>query len=664
MSNENLQNMANALRALAMDAVQKANSGHPGMPMGFADVATVLWSEFLKYDASAPDWPDRDRFVLSAGHGSMLLYGLLHLSGYEDMDMQEITNFRQLNSKCAGHPEYGHAAGIETTTGPLGQGFANAVGMALGERILNAEFGENLVNHKTYAVVGDGCLMEGISQEALTLAGHLRLNNLIVLFDDNAISIDGDTNLADSTDQIARFTASGWDCLTCDGHDFESIRTALNKAQKADKPTFIACKTTIGYGSPNKSNSAAAHGSPLGDDEITATKAALGWDAPPFQIPAPILKAWRTAGSRHQKTHQTWKANLQNNPQKTKFTNRLKGDIEQTALANLKAYKQKITTEKPNQASRVASQKTLENLTESIPAMIAGSADLTGSNNTKTPSTQAITPNDYNQRYIHYGVRELGMAAIMNGLALHQGNIPYGGTFLIFSDYARSAIRLSALMGVRVIYVMTHDSIGLGEDGPTHQPVEQLATLRALPNLLVFRPADALETAEAWEIALQHKNTPSLLALSRQNLPFLRTSAEQNLSAKGGYILQNNDDKTHNNKTRDVTLIATGSEVCLAFDAQTQLAKQGISACVVSMPCLELFMQQSQTYRDEVLGSAPRIIIEAAVSQSWDKFLRDGKDIFIGMHGFGASAPANVLYQHFGITTDNIVAEALKIIKS
>lgn len=641
-----------------MDAVQKANSGHPGMPMGFADVATVLWTEFLKYDSACPDWPDRDRFVLSAGHGSMLLYGLLYLSGYEDMDLQQIINFRQLHSKCAGHPEYHYAAAIETTTGPLGQGFANAVGMALAERILNAEFGDGLVKHKTYAVVGDGCLMEGISQEVMALAGHLRLANLIVLFDDNHISIDGAVSLTDSTDQIARFEASGWHCLACDGHDFTAIRHALNQAQTADRATLIACRTTIGYGAPNKSNSAAAHGAPLGEDEITATRQALGWDSPPFEIPATILKAWRVAGNRHNSTRQAWQTHFQNHPQRTKFQARLNGDIGDASLKALANHKQNILREKPNQATRISSQKTLEVLTANIAAMLGGSADLTGSNNTKTPSTQAITANSYQHRYIHYGIRELGMAAVMNGLALHGGIIPYGGTFLVFSDYARSAIRLSALMGLQVIYVMTHDSIGLGEDGPTHQPIEQLASLRAVPNLLVLRPADAIETAEAWEIALQHKKTPSLLALSRQNLPPLRISAETNRSAQGGYILQNPAGK------RSATLIASGSELFLAIEAQKLLAKQGVHACVVSMPCLELFRQQPQAYRDEVLGSAPRVIIEAAVAQSWEKFLRDDRDVFIGMQGFGASAPGAVLYQHFGITADNITAQALTIIKS
>jgi len=649
----NHRDMANAIRALAMDAVQKANSGHPGMPMGMADVATVLFTRFLKTDPAEPKWADRDRFVLSAGHGSMLLYALLYLTGYEDMTLEELKNFRQLGSRTAGHPEYGHAAGIETTTGPLGQGLANAVGMALAERLLNARFGDGLVDHYTYVIAGDGCLMEGVSHEAISLAGHLKLGKLIVLFDDNDISIDGKVGLACSDDQLKRFAASGWETTRVDGHDPDAVAKAIAAARQSDRPSLIACKTVIGFGAPNKQGTASTHGSPLGDAEIAAAREKLGWPHAPFEIPADILDAWRTAGARSRGARKDWEQRLAASQQRATFERQMAGKLPDGWQAAVAAFKAKVVAEAPNLATRVSSQQTLDVLAAAVPEMIGGSADLTGSNNTKAKSQTPVTPDDFSGGYIHYGVREHGMAAAMNGIALHGGLIPYGGTFLVFSDYCRPSIRLSALMGQRVVYVMTHDSIGLGEDGPTHQPVEHLAALRAIPNLLVFRPADTVETAECWELALQAEEQPSLLALTRQGLPTLRKECSENLAAYGAYIMAPADSE------RQVTLIASGSEVEIAMQAQDLLRKEGISAAVVSMPCWELFEQQPPHYRDEVLGPGTlHIAIEAGIGFGWDRWIESG-GAFVGMQSFGASAPAKELYKKFGITAEAVV-EAVK----
>ncbi len=644
-----VQTMANAIRVLSMDAVERAHSGHPGMPMGMADVATVLFSKFLKFEASAPEWPDRDRFVLSAGHGSMLLYALLYLTGYEDMTIEEIKNFRQWGSRTAGHPEYGEAAGIETTTGPLGQGLGNAVGMALAEKMMRAQFGEELVDHKIYTIVGDGCLMEGLSHESISLAGHLCLNNLIVLFDDNHISIDGPTELAVSDDQLERFKASHWEVIAIDGHNFTEIEDALKKAQISEKPVFIACKTQIAKGSPHKAGTSAAHGSPLGEEEVHATRDNLNWSFEPFIIPEEILSAWREVGVRGSEAHQAWKQRLAQNPKKTEFERRMRGDLPskwQTPLQNLL---EKFVEEKTKVASRQSSQMVLDILSPEVPELVGGSADLTGSNNTKAKDMVDIRPANYNGRYIRYGVREHGMAAAMNGIALHGGLIPYGGTFLTFSDYCRPAIRLSALMGIRVIYVMTHDSIGLGEDGPTHQPIEHLAALRAIPNLQVFRPADAVEVAECWMLALSSRKSPSILALTRQNLSLLRQDISQNFSAKGAYVLR------ESKGPREVTLFATGSEVEIAVKAQEVLDAKGISTAVISMPCWELFDQQDQAYQNAVIGQNTfRVAIEAASPMGWEKYIGE-KGVMVGMRRFGASAPYETLYREFGLTADHIV---------
>jgi transketolase len=649
------EDMANAIRALSMDAVEKAKSGHPGMPMGMADVATVLFTRFLKFDASAPNWPDRDRFVLSAGHGSMLLYALLHLTGYAGMTMDQLSSFRQLGSKTAGHPELGHAPGIETTTGPLGQGLANAVGMALAERLLNARLGDAVVDHFTYVIAGDGCLMEGISHEAISLAGHLKLNKLIVLFDDNQISIDGPTSLSVSDNQIARFEASGWSTVWVDGHDPQAIAVAIERARRADKPSLIAAKTIIGYGAPTKQGKASTHGEALGADEIKGARDKLGWPHAAFEVPADVLAAWRAAGSRGSAQRKAWEqraAKLEAGKRAA-----LGDPMDAAALAALGAavadIKAEFAAAPPKIATRVASQKVLEKLVPALPCLIGGSADLTGSNGTRTKFHTTVAPGDFGGNYIHYGVREHAMAAAMNGLALHGGIVPYGGTFLVFTDYCRPAIRLSAIMGRRVIYVMTHDSIGLGEDGPTHQPIEHLAALRAMPNLNVFRPADPIETAECWELALKASGTPSILALTRQAVPALRTDGAENLCAKGAYVLAETA-----GKTRDVTILATGSEVGVAMEARERLAKDGIEAAVVSMPCWELFAGQPVAYRETVLGTAPRLGVEAAVEFGWERWLGD-KGAFIGMQGFGASAPAAKLYEHFGITPAK-VAEAAK----
>jgi transketolase len=648
--------LANAIRALSMDAVEAAKSGHPGMPMGMAVAATVLFSRFLKFDPADPAWPDRDRFVLSAGHGSMLLYSLLFLTGYARPVLDDIRRFRQLGSPCAGHPEYGHLPGVETTTGPLGQGLATAVGMALGERLLNARFGDALVDHRTYVIAGDGDLMEGISQEAASLAGHLRLNRLIVLFDDNRISIDGPTSLADSTDTRKRFEAMGWNAIACDGHDAAAVARALTDAQMSDRPTLIAARTTIGFGAPTRAGTSKAHGEALGAEEVAGARKALDWPYPPFVIPDDILSDWRAIGARGKPAHEAWiarKAQLPTATQKS-FEEALRAHVPVSLGAALLEFKKKVAAEKPVIATRKASENALEIVNALVEDTVGGSADLTGSNNTRTKAMKAIAPGDYAGRFIHYGIREHGMAAAMNGLALHGGIIPYSGTFLVFADYCRPAIRLAALMGVRVIHVMTHDSIGLGEDGPTHQPVEHLASLRAIPDLLVFRPADAVETAECWEIALSHSNRPSIMALTRQNLSTVRTThTDDNLAGRGAYEIAAADG------VAQVTFLATGSEVEIALAARAILAGEGVAARVVSMPCWALFETQSETYREMVLGPGTvKVAVEAASSFGWERYIGENGR-FIGMHGFGASAPAKDLYKHFGITAE-AAAEAAR----
>ncbi|MEM8750566.1 MAG: transketolase [Pseudomonadota bacterium] len=647
--------MAHAIRFLSADAVQKANSGHPGLPMGAADIATVLFTRFMKFDPKTPDWPDRDRFVLSAGHGSMLLYASLFLLGYSDIDMEEIKNFRQLGSKTAGHPEYGHAAGIETTTGPLGQGIANAVGMAMAERKLATEFGADLVDHYTYCLAGDGCLMEGISQEAISLAGHLKLNKLIVFWDDNNISIDGPISLSDSTDQIERFEASQWNTIRVDGHDHEAIADAIETAKSSDKPTLIACKTTIGFGAPTKAGTKDSHGSPLGSDEIAGAREALGWDAKPFELPEDVCDAWRIAGLRSAQKRKEWQKRLEgaDSDLRGEFERRHRGDLPSGFESAINKFKAKLAEDQPKTATRKASQAALEVINDIVPETLGGSADLTGSNNTNTSQTAPITPDDFSGRFVHYGIREHGMAAAMNGMALHGGLIPYSGGFLIFSDYCRPSIRLAALMGIRAIHVMTHDSIGLGEDGPTHQPVEQLAALRAIPNLNVFRPADITETAECWALAMEAQNTPSVIALTRQDLPSVRADFDEtNRCARGAYELAEAEGDAH------VSIFASGSEVEIALEAKATLDAAGHPTRVVSVPSFEHFAAQSSEYRDAVIGQgAVRIGVEAAVRQGWDALI--GSDgIFIGMDSFGASAPYKELYKHFGITSDAIVSAA------
>lgn len=655
INREKHDRMANAIRFLSMDAVEKANSGHPGLPMGAADIATVLYTRFMKHDPQNPKWPDRDRFVLSAGHGSMLLYSLLYLTGYEDITIDEIKNFRQLGSRTAGHPEYGHAAGIETTTGPLGQGLANSVGMALAERILNAHFGDDLVDHYTYVLAGDGCLMEGISQEALSLAGHLKLNKLIVFWDDNNISIDGAVSLSDSTDQVARFAASGWATARVDGHDPEAIARAIEAARRSDRPTLIACKTTIGFGAPTRAGTNKAHGSPLGAEEIVGARKALGWDAKAFEVPSDILDAWRLAGLSSAKKRNEWEKRLAGAEAgiRAEFERRMRGELPGGFDAVIADYKKKLAADRPKVATRKSSEMALEVINGVVPETIGGSADLTGSNNTKTSQTKNITPGNYGERYVHYGIREHGMAAAMNGMALHGGVIPYSGTFLVFSDYARPAMRLASLMGIRSIFVMTHDSIGLGEDGPTHQPVEHLAALRAIPNHTVFRPADATEAAECWQLALESIGTPSTIALTRQNLPAVRTDfVEENLCAYGAYELATADG------CAAVTIFASGSEVEIALAARTALQAHGHPTRVVSVPAFELFEKQDPAYQAALIGNAPvKIAIEAAIRLGWDRFIGlDG--IFIGMTGFGASGPIEALYPHFGITAEATVKAA------
>lgn len=647
---DTLRLMANAIRFLSMDAVQAANSGHPGMPMGMADVAAVLFSNYVKYDPKAPDWADRDRFVLSAGHGSMLLYSLLHLTGYPKMTIEEIRNFRQLGSITAGHPEYGHAPGIETTTGPLGQGLATAVGMAMGERMMNAAFGDDLVNHRTWAIAGDGCLMEGISHEAISIAGHMKLNKLVVIWDDNNITIDGDATLSETGDIKKRFEAANWAVISCDAHDFASITAALDAAIAKDKPVLIAAKSVIGKGAPTKAGGHSVHGSPLGAAEIAAAREALGWPYPAFEVPEAIYADWRAVAAHGAPLRAAWEDRLKASPHRAEFERRLARVLPKGVSAMMAAYKEKLAADKPKVATRKASEMALEVINAAVPETIGGSADLTGSNNTKTKGQKTFLPPDYAGTYVHWGIREFGMSAAMNGIALHGGLIPYGGGFLIFSDYARPAIRLAALMGVPAIHVLTHDSIGLGEDGPTHQPVEHLAALRAIPNLTVIRPADAMETAEAWEVALSNVSGPTALILTRQNLAAVRDSVPfENPTAKGGYVLKEAADAK-------VTLFATGSEVEIALAAAGSLEAEGIAARVVSMPSFELFEAQDEAYRAKVLGDAKiKVAIEAAIRQGWDRYIgNDG--VFIGMTGFGASAPAEALYKHFGITAEAAVA--------
>ncbi len=648
------RDLANAIRFLAIDAVEAARSGHPGMPMGMADVATVLWTRHLKFLAAEPEWPDRDRFVLSAGHGSMLLYALLHLTGFADMTLEEIERFRQLGSRTAGHPEYGHAGGIETTTGPLGQGLGNAVGMALAEAHLRAEFGADLVDHRTWVIASDGDLMEGISHEACSLAGHLRLDRLVVLFDDNHISIDGSLDLACSDDVLKRFEAYGWNTGRVDGHDPQAIDRALADAERSDRPVLIACRTVIGYGAPHKQGTAATHGAPLGPEEVKATRESLGWPWPPFEVPEPIRAVWRSAGARCREAFEAWRERFDDSEpdRRAEFERRLKGRLPPTLREVVAAHKRRLVEEKPSWATRKASQEALEAITPVVPEMIGGSADLTGSNNTRTKVTEPIRPGAHGGRYVHYGVREHGMMAVMNGMALHKGILPYGGTFLVFTDYCRPSIRMAALMHQRVILVGTHDSIGLGEDGPTHQPVEHLAALRAMPNLWVFRPADAVETAECWEVALERADGPSVLALTRQGVPPVRLEQEEeNLCAFGGYVLAEADGP------RDVTILATGSEVQIALEARERLAAEGIRAAVVSLPCFELFARQDPAWKSRVLGSAPRVAVEAGVPFGWTRFVASEEDV-IGMRSFGASAPYKELYAHFGITAEAVAARA------
>ena len=656
------RDMANAIRALAMDAVQQADSGHPGMPMGMADVATVLFSKFLKFDASEPNWPDRDRFILSAGHGSMLLYALLHLTGYADMTLDELKKFRQLGAKTAGHPEYGHASGIETTTGPLGQGLGNSVGFALAERLMAERFGRDIVDHFTYVIAGDGCLMEGVGQEAITLAGHLGLGRLIVLFDDNGISIDGPTSLSTSEDHKKRFAAAGWHVLAVDGHDADAVTRAIRKAQKVtDKPSLIACKTVIGYGAPTKAGTAATHGSPLGKDEVAGARAKLGWNHGPFDIPEATFTAWRKIGARGKSARRRWTKRhaAMSAEDRAEFDRRIKGDIPPAVGEAIAAFKTKIAAERPAWATRKSSQEALEVINPVLPDTIGGSADLTGSNNTKTATLKGASRTDTAGRYVYYGIREHAMAAAMNGMALHGGVIPYGGTFMVFTDYCRPSIRLSALMGLRVIYVMTHDSIGLGEDGPTHQPVEHLPALRTIPNLQVLRPADAIETAECWQIALESKKTPSIIALTRQNVPTVRgaqgATGDENLCARGAYVLAGDD-------SAPIRLIASGSEVQLALAARDLLAKDRLDAAVVSMPSWELFASQDDTYRNKVMGGdgTVRVACEAAAGFGWERWLGT-RGAFVGMTGFGASAKASDLYKHFGITAEAIAAAARRL---
>ena len=647
--------MANAIRALSMDAVQKANSGHPGLPMGAADVATALWSDQLKFDASAPRWPDRDRFVLSAGHGSMLLYSLLYLTGFSDMTIDQIKNFRQWGSKTAGHPEYGHATGIETTTGPLGQGIGNAVGMAMAERHLNARFGDDLVNHKTYVLCGDGCLMEGISQEAIALAGHLKLKNLVLLWDDNGITIDGKVGIADSTDQLMRFAASGWNTTRIDGHDHGAIAGALEFARHSDRPTMIACKTVIGFGAPDKQGTNAVHGSPLGAEEIAKARVVLEWPYAPFVVPNEIISAWLAVGSRGQAAREAWEVRLKASPKRAEFERITAGALPANLDEAIAAYKKTLAANPPWIATRASSQAALNVINPIVTETMGGSADLTHSNNTNSKDQKPYSAADYSGSYLSYGIREHGMAAALNGMALHGGVIPYGGTFLCFTDYCRPSIRLAALMGIRSIFVMSHDSIGLGEDGPTHQPVEHLAALRVIPHLVTMRPCDAVEAVECWQLALEMPNSPTVLVLTRQKLkPARLTYSAKNLCGYGAYEVQSSVKKSK------CVIFASGSEVEIAMAAKVTLDKKGVATRVVSVPSMELFERQSKVYKAKVLGTEKiRIAVEAGVKTGWEKFIGDGGH-FIGMHGFGASAPAEVLYEKFGITAKAVVKAAGK----
>lgn len=647
--------MANAIRILSLDSVERAKSGHLGLPLGAADMATVLFSKILKFDPKAPDWPNRDRFVLSAGHGSMLLYSTLHLLGYEDTTIDELKNFRQLGAKTAGHPEYGHLAGIETTTGPLGQGIANAVGMAIAETKLRAEFGNKIVNHFTYALIGDGCLMEGISHEAASLAGHLKLNKLIVLWDDNDITIDGYVSLADSTNQVARFEAYGWHTISIDGHDEKAITQALKEAQKSDRPTFIACKTTAGFGAPTRAGFPKAHGGPYGAEEAEGIRQSLGWTSEPYEVPEEIIDDWRLAGLRSTGQRVDWEARNQakDNDAGRDFKRRMRGELPSALDKTIQALKQEFASKPPKVATRKASQMVLEAINPILPETMGGSADLNGSNLTKTTGLEDFTAENSAGRFVNYGVREHGMAAIMNGLALHGGIIPYSGGFFVFSDYCRPSIRLAALMGIRAIHVMTHDSIGVGEDGPTHQPVEHLASFRAMPNVNVFRPADAIETAECWQLAIESKTTPSILALTRQGTSPMRLEAESaNLCTRGAYCI-------HGPSDADALIYASGSEVGIALEAAKLLENDDISVRVISVPCLELFARQDKDYKSEIKGTPKaRVAVEAGVRTSWDYLLGDNGQ-FVGMDSFGASAPASVLFEHFGINATSVV-EAVK----
>ncbi|MBX7481450.1 transketolase [Qipengyuania qiaonensis] len=648
--------MANAIRALSMDAVQAANSGHPGMPMGMADVATVLWSEYLKHDPKAPGWSDRDRFVLSAGHGSMLIYSLLHLAGYDRPTMEDIRNFRQIESPCAGHPENFLLDGVESTTGPLGQGLAMAVGMAMAERHLNATFGDEIVDHRTWVIAGDGCLMEGINHEAIGLAGHLKLGRMVVFWDDNNITIDGSTELSTSENIKARYEATGWHVVSCDGHDFDDIRRAIDEAVADDRPSLVACKTVIGKGAPNKQGTSATHGAPLGDEEISAARAVLGWDAKPFEIPEQVLSDWRGTAERGKKAHADWQDRLGQSGRRAEFERRMAGELPEGF--SLDGYIQALIEEPQKVATRKASEMALAEINTKLPETIGGSADLTGSNNTKAGGIGPFTADDYSGRYVYYGIREFGMAAAMNGMALHGGVIPYGGTFLVFTDYCRAAIRLSALQQVRVVYVMTHDSIGLGEDGPTHQPVEHVQSLRMMPNLLVMRPADAVETAECWDIALRQPDRPTVLALSRQNLPQMRThQLSENMTQYGGYRLKASQ------APRRVILVATGSELHVAMECAERLEESGIGADVVSMVCTQLFDEQDDAYRSDILPDVSpdeilRVSIEAGTTFGWDRYTMT-HGLRIGIDRFGASAPAGDLFDKFGLTADAIVPQIM-----
>ncbi|HXL71244.1 MAG TPA: transketolase [Rhizomicrobium sp.] len=648
-----IRRLANVIRMLSIDAVEKAKSGHPGLPMGMADAATVLFSRFLKYDPEHPHWPDRDRFVLSAGHGSMLLYSLLYLTGYPEMTIDQLEHFRTVGSRTAGHPEYGHAPGIETTTGPLGQGIGNAVGMAIAEAHLRTRFGKELVDHKIYVICSDGDLEEGISHEAISLAGHLKPDNLIMLWDHNSITIDGSTSLSESTNMIERFQAAGWITDACDGHDAADVFRALSAAQNAKGPVMIACKTIIGFGMPGRQGTQKAHSDAPGAEEVAATRKELGWEYPPFVVPDDLVNQWRAIGAQGKSAYTEWTARKNASAKKKEFDDVIEARIPNAVPEGLIALKEKMSVEKPEAGTRKHSEKALEVINGALSITIGGSADLTPSNNTKTKNITEMAPGDFSGRYIHYGIREHGMAAAMNGMTLHGGVIPYGGTFMVFSDYCRPSIRLAALMGIRTIFVMTHDSIGVGEDGPTHQPVEHLAALRAIPNLLVMRPADGVETAECWQLALDHPKRPTLLAFSRQEVPTVRTTyTAENLSAKGAYELVSDP-------SAKLTFLATGSEVGLAVQARALLAKDGIPSRIVSMPCWALFEEQSAQYRDKVLGPGTvKVAIEAGVRQGWDRYIgADGG--FIGMHSFGSSGPAKDVYKHFGITPE-AAAEAAK----